>query len=49
MSELKSLMEIDPKAVKASLKGFVRESMENLKREGIIIGLSGGIDSCLAT
>jgi len=49
VSELKSLMEIDPKAVEASLKGFVRESMENLKREGIIIGLSGGIDSCLAT
>lgn len=49
VSELKSLMEIDPKAVVASLKGFVRDSMENLEREGIIIGLSGGIDSVLTT
>jgi NAD+ synthase len=49
VSELKSLMEIDPKAVVASLKGFVRDSMENLEREGIILGLSGGIDSALTT
>jgi len=49
MSELKSLMEIDPKAVEASLKGFVRDSMEKLEREGIILGLSGGIDSVLTT
>ena len=34
VSALKSLMEIDPKAVVASLKGFVRDSMENLEREG---------------
>jgi len=49
VSALKSLMEIDPKAVVASLKGFVRDSMENLEREGIILGLSGGIDSALTT
>lgn len=49
MTKLKSLMEIDPKAVETTLKGFVRDSMERLEREGIILGLSGGIDSVLTT
>ena len=49
VSELKSLIEIDPEAVVASLTGFIKDSMETLEREGIILGMSGGIDSALAT
>ncbi|MGB9629502.1 MAG: NAD(+) synthase [Thermodesulfobacteriota bacterium] len=38
-------MEIDPEKVSLSLENFIRESMEKLEREGVILGLSGGMDS----
>lgn len=47
MSGLKSLMKIGPESLCFSLEGFIRAHMERLDREGIILGLSGGIDSAV--
>ncbi|RKY61238.1 MAG: NAD(+) synthase, partial [Candidatus Latescibacterota bacterium] len=38
-------MEIDPERVASELEGFLRSSMEALDREGMVLGLSGGLDS----
>ena len=40
-------MEIIPEQVFLSLENFIREDMERLEREGVILGLSGGIDSAV--
>ncbi len=40
-------LEIDPQITFLSLKDFIKKSYENFKKEGIILGLSGGIDSSL--
>ena len=45
--DLKMLMEIDPEQESLSLENFIREYMERLEREGVIMGLSGGIDSAV--
>lgn len=47
LANLKSLMGIDPENLSFSLEGFIRGYMEKLEREGIILGLSGGIDSAV--
>jgi NAD+ synthase len=44
---LKRLMEIESEKVSLSLENFIREYMERLDREGVILGLSGGIDSAV--
>ena len=44
---LKTAMEIKPEQVSLSLENFIREYMERLEREGVILGLSGGIDSAV--
>ena len=44
---LYSLMKIDSIKIASSLENFIREYMENLERNGIILGLSGGIDSAV--
>ncbi len=41
------LLRIDPEKVSQKLESFIKSSMENLNRNGAIIGLSGGIDSSL--
>ena len=49
-SELKNLkfqMKIDSEKLSHSLVNFIREYMEKLEREGVILGLSGGIDSAV--
>ncbi len=38
-------LKIDPIRLSFSLEEFIRESMEKLEREGVIFGLSGGVDS----
>lgn len=48
MENLKSLLEFDPEKVCLGLEGFIRAQMDRLEREGVILGLSGGIDSSVA-
>jgi len=45
--KLKMEMEIEPKKESLSLEKFIREYMERLEREGVILGLSGGVDSAV--
>jgi NAD+ synthase len=40
-------MKIEAEKVALSLENFIREHMEKLAREGVILGLSGGIDSAV--
>ncbi len=40
-------MNIDPEEVVLSLENFIREQVEKLEREGVILGLSGGLDSAV--
>jgi NAD+ synthase len=47
LEELKSLMKINPEAISFSLENFIKGYMEKLEREGVILGLSGGIDSAV--
>jgi len=47
LESLKSEMKIEAENVSLSLEKFIRENMEKLEREGVILGLSGGIDSAV--
>ncbi len=47
LEELKAKMKIDPEKVALSLGNFIREYTDKLEREGVILGLSGGIDSAV--
>ncbi|MBW1971905.1 MAG: NAD(+) synthase [Deltaproteobacteria bacterium] len=47
LRELKSQIKINPEKVSIALENFIREYMEKLEREGVIFGLSGGIDSAV--
>ena len=47
LEELKAEMKIKPEKVALSLENFIREYTEKLEREGVILGLSGGIDSAV--
>ena len=40
-------MKLDPEKVSFSLETFIREYMESLERDGVVIGLSGGLDSAV--
>jgi len=40
-------MKIEPEKISLSRKIFIREYTEKLEREGVILGLSGGIDSAV--
>lgn len=44
---LKKELEIDAEKVATRIESFISASMENLEREGVILGLSGGIDSAV--
>jgi len=46
---LKSQMKIEPRTLSLSLEEFIRNSMETLERDGVILGLSGGIDSAVVS
>jgi len=47
LEKLKAEMKIKPERVTLSLENFIREYTEKLEREGVILGLSGGIDSAV--
>lgn len=47
LEKLKTKMKIEPERVALSLENFIREYTEKLEREGVILGLSGGIDSAV--
>jgi NAD+ synthase len=49
LEKLKDEMKIKPEKVALSLENFIREYTEKLEREGVILGLSGGIDSAVIT
>lgn len=44
---LKSKMRINSESVAGLLISFIREHMEKLERDGVILGLSGGVDSAV--
>lgn len=41
-------LHIEPAEVTHSLTAFIRQAVEDFRREGVIVGLSGGIDSAVA-
>ncbi|HAJ32542.1 MAG TPA: NAD(+) synthase [Candidatus Atribacteria bacterium] len=47
LEELKAEMKIEPEKVALSLENFIRDYTDKLEREGVILGLSGGIDSAV--
>ena len=47
IEELKAQMKTEPEKLSSSLERFIREHMEKLEREGVILGLSGGVDSAV--
>ena len=47
LEKLKAGMEIEPEKISLSLENFIREYTEKLEREGVILGLSGGVDSAV--
>jgi NAD+ synthase len=40
-------LKLDPSAATTAIEQFLRDQMERMKREGMIIGLSGGLDSAI--
>lgn len=44
---LKKELEINAEKAASRIESFIKVSMENLEREGVILGLSGGIDSAV--
>jgi NAD+ synthase len=47
LEDLKFQMKTKPEEVSFSLENFIREHVEKLERDGVILGLSGGIDSAV--
>ena len=47
LKKLKAEMKINPEKAALSLENFIREYIIKLEREGVILGLSGGIDSAV--
>jgi len=47
LEDLKPQMRIKPEEVSLSLENFIREYVDKLERSGVILGLSGGIDSAV--
>ena len=47
LEDLKFQMKIEPEGVSLSLENFIRGYVKKLERDGVILGLSGGIDSAV--
>jgi NAD+ synthase len=47
LGQLTSDMKIEPETLSRSLENFVREHVPKLEREGMILGLSEGVDSAV--
>ncbi|MEM2937381.1 MAG: NAD+ synthase [Candidatus Bathyarchaeia archaeon] len=43
-----SVLDLEWAEVEAKIKGFIKDYVEKSKAKGIVLGLSGGIDSCTA-
>ena len=43
--KIKKALEIDPKQIKIKLTTFIKKNVEKPKAKGVVIGLSGGLDS----
>ena len=43
--DLKDLLQIDTQAEKEKIIQFIREKVKQLNKEGVVLGLSGGLDS----
>ena len=43
LEKLKAEMKIEPEKISLSLENFIREYTEKLEREGVILGLMGGV------
>jgi len=43
--KIKKALEIDPEYIKIKLTTFIKENVEKTKAKGVVIGLSGGLDS----
>ena len=44
---VESILQIDPRATLSEIIGFVRDTFTNSRAKGIVVGLSGGIDSAV--
>jgi NAD+ synthase len=44
-AKIKRALEIDPRDIKSKLTKFIRERVQKAEAEGVVIGLSGGLDS----
>jgi len=47
LEELKEEFKINPEKLSLCLENFIREHVQKLERQGVIIGLSGGLDSAV--
>lgn len=47
LEELRFQMRIKPEELSLSLENFIRGHVEELERDGVILGLSGGVDSAV--
>jgi NAD+ synthase len=47
LSQLTSSMRIEPEPLSQHLENFIKEYVDKLERDGVILGLSGGIDSAV--
>jgi len=47
LEKLKAEMKVKPEKLSLSLENFIKEYTERLEREGVILGLSGGVDSAV--
>ena len=47
LEDLRFQMKIKPEEISLSLENFIREYLDKLERSGVILGLSGGIDSAV--
>lgn len=43
--DLKNILQIDTQAEKEKIVRFIREKLKQLNRDGVVLGLSGGLDS----
>lgn len=44
-AKIKKTLKIDPRDIKSKLTAFIEEKVENAGAEGVVVGLSGGLDS----
>jgi NAD+ synthase len=48
MNQIRKGLQIDPSAACREIEALIRKTMENLNRDGAVVGVSGGLDSATA-